>query len=84
MVRVKLGAPKHEGVYEIELYEIALRDGIPDSEIFTKTLVGNLDVQVGHSGADLKLAALKLYSQKLGKDLVPESVMLRSPNYDIG
>lgn len=44
MVRVKLGVPKNEGVYEIDLYEVALRDGLPDSEIFTKTKVGSLEI----------------------------------------
>jgi hypothetical protein len=36
MLRVKMGVPRLEGSYEIALYFISLRDGIPDSELFSK------------------------------------------------
>jgi len=34
MVKVRLGAPKNEGQYDIELHEIILRDGLPDSKYY--------------------------------------------------
>ncbi len=46
MIRVKMGVPRLEGSYEIELYFITLRDGIPDSNLFTKEFVVTMNISV--------------------------------------
>jgi hypothetical protein len=33
MIKVKLGTPRHEGSYEVNLVLVNLRKGLPDSEI---------------------------------------------------
>ena len=54
MIKVQLGTPKNEGFYEIKVFMIKLRDGLPDSEIFEKLEVGSVQVDVTHSGAQIK------------------------------
>jgi hypothetical protein len=75
MIKIQLGQPLHEGQYQINLYQIALRDGPPDSQIFTKDFKGSVHVSVTHTGKDIRDLASKF---------VEGEFMLRNPNYDIG
>jgi hypothetical protein len=58
MIKVKLGTPKNEGFYEIEITMIKLRNGLPDSELFEKESIGKISVNVTHTGRELKEAAI--------------------------
>lgn len=75
MIKVNLGRSGLEGQYEIKIYEIKLRDGLPDSQIFTKESLGTISVQVGHTGKEIRAVV---------SSMVEGEFMLRNPNYDIG
>jgi len=75
MIKVNLGRSGLEGQYEVKLYEIKLRDGLPDSQIFTKESLGTINVLVGHTGMDIRAIV---------SNMVDGEFILRNPNYDIG
>lgn len=63
---------------------ITLRNGVPDAEIFDKLNVGSVQVDVTHSGAEIKKQMIELYESRTGEKLDHSKVMLRNPNFDIG
>ena len=82
MVRVRLGEPKAEGTYGVELHEIVLRDGLPDNKHFDQTLVCQLEVKAQMTGHELKALCSEKYKERFGES--PGDFMLRNPNHDIG
>lgn len=54
-IRIEIGKPHLEGVYELELIEVALIDeGSSDNEIFSKKSLGKIIVNPDHNGKQLK------------------------------
>jgi hypothetical protein len=61
MIKVKLGTPRLEGSYEVNLVLIKLRKGLPDSDLILKEPISTIQIKVTDTGLELRTIAIKSY-----------------------
>jgi len=85
-IKVTIGEPKEEGIYNIKICMVALVEAGsgPENEFFSKEELSDLKVKPSDTGAQLKQTVADLYCSLKNKEISVDAFWMRNPNYDFG